>query len=204
MTCLLRLGINMETKQVIYNMLTEDTGKNMLDSGGGNDRHWQRNQLKTIEDFQKENDIEVVDKDSEYPYLFKSLYHHLVDSCEYLEKDNKDFINWINENPYNWKDNQEGRCAGSMYDVEEYMSLTYEDNIRTEYTFNYENSLSQDIQFMTVGDTYHCDIIALAIHNGADARGGLTDYKIFRISEDFFYTFNENVEDYLEYSEVTS
>ena len=56
---------------------------------------------------------------------------------------------------------------------------------------------------MTVGDTYHCDIIALAIHNGADARGGLTDYKIFRISEDFFYTFYENVEDYLEYSEVT-
>ena len=114
-------------------------------------------QLKTIEDFQKENDIEVVDKDSEYPYLIKSLYHHLINSCEYLEKDNKDFINWINENPYNWKDNQEGRCAGSMYDVEEYMSLTYEDNIRTEYTFNYENSLSQDIQFMTVGDTYHCD-----------------------------------------------
>ena len=191
----------METKQVIYNMLTENTGTHFLDSGGGNGRHWQRNQLKTIDDFDREEEIQIMDKDSEYPYLFKSLYHHLIGSCEYLEKDNKDFINWINQNPYSWKDNQDGRCASSMYDVEEYMSLTYGEDIRTEYTFNWENNLSQDIQFMTVGDTYDCNIIALAIHNGADARGGLTDYKIFRIDEDYFYSFNEDVEDYLEYYE---
>jgi len=191
----------METKQVIYNMLTENTGTHFLDSGGTNDRHWQRNKLKTIDDFDMEEEIKIVDKDSEYPYLIKSLYHHLVDSCEYLEKDNKDFINWINKNPYSWKDNPEGRCAGSMYDVEEYMSLTYGKDVRTEYTYNYDNNLSQDIQFMTVGDTYDCDIIALAIHNGADARGGLTDYKIFRIEEDLFYNINEDVEDYLEYYE---
>jgi len=191
----------METKQVIYNMLTENTGTHFLDSGGTNDRHWQRNKLKTIDDFDMEEEIKIVDKDSEYPYLIKSLYHHLVDSCEYLEKDNKDFINWINKNPYSWKDNPEGRCAGSMYDVEEYMSLTYGKDVRTEYTYNYDNNLSQDIQFMTVGDTYDCNIIALAIHNGADARGGLTDYKIFRIEEDLFYNINEDVEDYLEYYE---
>ena len=188
----------METKQVIYNMLTENTGTHFLDSGGTNDRHWQRNKLKTIDDFDMEEEIKIVDKDSEYPYLIKSLYHHLVDSCEYLEKDNKDFINWINKNPYSWKDNPEGRCAGSMYDVEEYMSLTYGKDVRTEYTYNYDNNLSQDIQFMTVGDTYDCNIIALAIHNGADARGGLTDYKIFRIEEDLFYNINEDVEEYLE------
>ena len=191
----------METKQVIYNMLTENTGTHFLDSGGGNGRHWQRNQLKTVDDFDKEEEIQIMDKDSKYPYLIKSLYHHLIGSCEYLEKDNKDFINWINKNPYSWKDNQDGRCASSMYDVEEYMSLTYGEDIRTEYTYNWENNLSQNIQFMTVGDTYDCNIIALAIHNGADARGGLTDYKIFRIDEDYFYSFNEDVEDYLEYYE---
>ena len=173
----------METKQVIYNMLTENTGTHFLDSGGTNDRHWQRNKFKTIDDFDREEEIQIMDKDSEYPYLFKS------------------FINWINKNPYNWRDNPEGRCAGSMYDVEEYMSLTYGKDVRTEYTYNYDNNLSQDIQFMTVGDTYDCNIIALAIHNGADARGGLTDYKIFRIDEDYFYSFNEDVEDYLEYYE---
>ena len=191
----------METKQVIYNMLTENTGTHFLDSGGTNDRHWQRNKFKTIDDFNMQEEIQIMDKDSEYPYLIKSLYHHLVDSCEYLEKDNKDFINWINKNPYNWRENPEGRCAGSMYDVEEYMSLTYGKDVRTEYTYNYDNNLSQDIHFMTVGDTYDCNIIALAIHNGADARGGLTDYKIFRIEEDLFYNINEDVKDYLEYYE---
>lgn len=191
----------METKQVIYNMLTENTGTHFLDSGGENGRHWQRNKFKTIDDFNMQEEIKIMDKDSEYPYLIKSLYHHLIGSCEYLEKDNKDFINWINKNPYNWRENPEGRCASSMYDVEEYMSLTYGEDIRTEYTYNWENNLSQDIQFMTVGDTYDCDIIALAIHNGADARGGLTDYKIFRIEEDLFYNINEDVEDYIEYYE---
>ena len=88
-----------------------------------------------------------------------------------------------------------------MYDVEEYMSLSYGDDIRTEYTYNYDNNLSQDIQCMTGGEIYDCNIIALAIHNGADARGGLTDYKIFRIEEDLFYNINEDVEDYIEYYE---
>ena len=40
-------------EQTIYNMLTENTGTHMLDSGGGSGRHWQRNQKKSIEDFRK-------------------------------------------------------------------------------------------------------------------------------------------------------
>jgi hypothetical protein len=34
-----------------------------------------------------------------------------------------------------------------------------------------------------LGDTYDCDTIALCVHNGADARGGMTDYKIFKIDD---------------------
>jgi len=192
----------METKQVIYNMLTENTGKHFLDSGGSSGRHWQSNQLKTIEDFEKEDDIEVIDQDTDYPYIIKSLYHHLVDSCTYLEKDTNNLINWINEDPYHWADNKDGRCAGSMYDVEDYMRITYDRDTRSEYTYNYENSLSQDIQYISLGDTYDCNIIALAIHNGADARGGLTDYKIFKIDEDLFYTIYEDYENYKEYLEL--
>ncbi len=41
------------TEQVIYEMLTESTGTNFLDSGGDNGRFWQRNQLRTLEDFKK-------------------------------------------------------------------------------------------------------------------------------------------------------
>ena len=36
----------METKELIYQMLTENTGSHFLDSGGAGNRHWQRNQNK--------------------------------------------------------------------------------------------------------------------------------------------------------------
>ena len=41
-----------DIKKTIYKMLTENTGTHFLDSGGGNGRNWQRNQIKTIKDFQ--------------------------------------------------------------------------------------------------------------------------------------------------------
>lgn len=34
----------MKTKHLIYEMLTENTGRHMLDSGGAYGRNWERNQ----------------------------------------------------------------------------------------------------------------------------------------------------------------
>ena len=42
----------MNAKELIYKMLTENTGVHMLDSGGAYGRNWERNQVKTIEDFE--------------------------------------------------------------------------------------------------------------------------------------------------------
>ena len=55
--------------------------------------------------------------------------------------------------------------------------------------------LSQDIQFLYMGDIYESDIIALSIHNGADARGGLTDYKFFRVDWDMFLNYSSDYYD---------
>ena len=74
-----------------------------------------------------------------------------------------------------------------MGDAEDYMSMRHGKEARTINTYNGECDLSQTIQFVYVGDTYDCDVIALSIHNGADVRGGYTDYKLFRIEEDYFY-----------------
>ena len=38
-------------KETIAAMLTENTGKNMLDSGGASGRAWQRNAGKALDDF---------------------------------------------------------------------------------------------------------------------------------------------------------
>ena len=44
----------MLTAKIIYKMLTESTGKHMLDSGGAYGRHWERNQKKSFKDFKNE------------------------------------------------------------------------------------------------------------------------------------------------------
>ena len=50
-----------KTQKLVYAMLTENTGTHFLDSGGTNGRRWQRNQAKTIEDFDNEQE-QVIEK----------------------------------------------------------------------------------------------------------------------------------------------
>jgi hypothetical protein len=76
------------TNEIIYEMLTESTGTHMLDSGGGSNRYWQRNQVKSLEDFQSEPCLVLMDEDSDYPYYQKSTFHHLANSLIYLKNEN--------------------------------------------------------------------------------------------------------------------
>jgi len=185
-----------KTIEVIYSMLIESTGTHFLDSGGDSGRHWQANQERTCRDFARDPVYRIYDLDTEYPYCRKSVYQHLVDSLEYLDQANKDLVAWVAADPYHWDKNPDGRCLSSTDDVMEYMSLYHGfgagDNgknldARSDNTYNGECDLTQNLQYVYLGDTYDCDIIALSIHNGADLRGGYTNYKIFRIDPDMFY-----------------
>ena len=180
----------MDIEQVIYDMLTESTGTHMLDSGGGSGRNWQRNQLKSIDDFKNEPHI-TIENDGKYKYAEISVFHHLVNSLKYLENETDHLIEWISEDPYSYRDNPDGRCISSMDTIEEYMAKNYaNDDTSLVYhtnTYNGDCSLSQTLQYISVGDTYDCDVIALSIHNGADVRGGYTDYKLFKINCESFY-----------------
>ena len=194
----------MDIEQVIYDMLTESTGTHMLDSGGGSNRHWQRNQLKSIDDFKNEPHI-TIENDGEYKYAEISVFHHLVNSLEYLEDETNDLIEWISKDPYEYWKNSDGRCISSMDTIEQYMAKNYANDdmnlVHHTNTYNGESSLSQVLQVISVGDTYDCDVIALSIHNGADVRGGYTDYKLFEINCESFYCSymdEEQVQDYLE------
>lgn len=194
----------MDIEQVIYDMLTESTGTHMLDSGGGSNRHWQRNQLKSIDDFKNEPHI-TIENDGEYKYAEISVFHHLVNSLEYLEDETDHLIEWISEDPYSYRNNPDGRCISSMDTIEQYMAKNYANDdmnlVHHTNTYNGESSLSQVLQVISVGDTYDCDVIALSIHNGADVRGGYTDYKLFEINcESFYFSYmdEEQVQDYLE------
>ena len=193
-----------KTIEVIYSMLIENTGTHFLDSGGDSGRHWQANQERTCRDFALDPVYRIYGLDTEYPYCRKSVYHHLVDSLEYLDQANKDLAAWVGADPYHWDKNPDGRCLSSTDDVMEYMNMKHEWYIDSIYgseptsrnqdsvacyinTYNGDCDLTQDLQFVYLADTYDCDIIALSIHNGADLRGSYTNYKIFRMDTDLFY-----------------
>ena len=197
----------MDIEKIIYDMLTESTGTHMLDSGGGSNRHWQRNQLKSIDDFKNEPHITILDKDTEYPYAEISVFHHLVNTLEYLEDETNDLIEWISKDPYEYWENSEGRCISSRDTIEQYMAEKYANDdislVHHTNTYNRDSSLSQVLQVISVGDIYNCDVIALSIHNGADVRGGYTDYKLFEIKcESFFCSYMDEyqIQDYLEFA----
>tara|TARA_R100001460_G_scaffold100757_1_gene144484 strand:+ start:321 stop:902 length:582 start_codon:yes stop_codon:yes gene_type:complete len=189
-----------QTQEAIYEMLTENTGTHFLDSGGENGRHWQRNQKKTPIDFINEEELHFDKSDPNDVIITKSLYHHLNESLEYLPELTNQLNDWINEDKYHAFDNPEGR-SNVWHDVEDFMSEFLTDNkIHCVYTYNFDNILSQDIQYLHFGDDlYDNNIIALSIHNGADARGGLTDYKFFKVDWDQFLLFDN---EYYQDSEV--
>ena len=167
-------------------MLTESTGEHFLDSGGAYGRHWQRNQKKSLNDFKNE-DYLTHDK---YNCTYKSLFHHLNESLIYDSKLTNKLNNWIKKDKYHYSDNPKGRC-NDLESVEQFMSeIIYPDKkVNCHYTYNEDNVLSQDIQFI-YSEIYETDIIALSIHNGCDARGGFTDYKIFNVDWDNFISYS--------------
>ena len=189
----------MKTQKAIYKMLTENTGVAMCDSGGDDGRHWQRNQKKSFEDFQNEIEISY-DKDFG---CTKSLFHHLNESLEYLPELTKKLNSWISKDKYDVFKNYHGRC-NDWDNVQTFMEkyIYPDEKINCHYTYNEETVLSQDVQILYGGDIFDHDIIALSIHNGADARGGLTDYKFFKVDWDSFLNYSSDYYDQDEIKEM--
>ena len=185
----------MKTETVIYKMLTENTGEHFLDSGGAYGRHWQRNQKKSLNDFRKEKYISY-DSDG---YATKSLFHHLTESVDYLPKETKMLNDWIKKDKYDPFKNRNGR-GHVIADVSDFMKEYFfsDKEINCHYTYNEENILSQNFQII-YADIYETDKIALCTHNGCDARGGMSDYKIFKPDWNMLFTYTS---DYYENEDV--
>jgi len=172
----------METKQIIYEMLTENTGTHPLDSGFANGRMWQKNQVKTIDDFENE-EVEKYElhkwNDNYELERTLSVYHYLKD----LETDDIcNEFNWLQHHSDNW----ESDCEPYGVSVEAWEYLNYEfkvDRDRIFNTYNGDSDLSQVLQGANIRINDEPYII-LQIHGGADVRGGYTDAKLFKLNDD--------------------
>jgi hypothetical protein len=172
-------------------MLTENTGRHLLDSGGTYGRHWERNQGKTIGKFMREPD-EFYSWDGKYLYRTVSVFHYLSglgldDVCRQFNRKNKREGNWdaddvygVGEKTWAWlKENHE-------VDVD-----------RTWNTYNGDSDLSQVLQGANLkidGDDY----VLIQVHGGCDVRGGYTDAMLFKC--DYDGMINEQLWDYKEQS----
>jgi len=176
-----------DTKKLVYAMLTENTGSHMLDSGGAYGRNWSRNQAKTIEDFDNEQEqtiekSEWTDRDGKVHTQYErtvSVFHYLSELeldhvCDKFNELNTDCKDW--DGDFAWGVSQKGA---------DFLELIGMESKHEFNTYNGDCDLSQVLQGTWLedadGDTY----LLLQIHGGCDVRGGYTDAKLFKVQDDW-------------------
>lgn len=171
-----------KTEAVILEMLTENTGRSMLDSGDAYGRKWQQNQALGVEALAKMPAVRFSDG-SPVLDMFSFLNEHL----EYAAVLDSAWSEFDTARPDgSWLGNLEEffDTLGVPVDGDFYSDARYEIN-----TYNMEYCLlAQTIQFSFFGFGGN-DFIALQIHGGCDVRGGYTKPRIFEIKtsrEDFY------------------
>lgn len=182
----------MKTQELIYSMLIENTGSHFLDSGGAYGRAWERNQDKTIEDFEREPEERIV-WTGDYLERTVSVFHYLSQ----LETD--DLCDEFNAMPC-----EDWNCE-ALYGVSETQWNWLNDlgDIKTTQTFNTYNGdsdLSQILQgsWLTINDEQY---LLLQIHGGCDARGGYTDAKLFKPREEYY--IHKYLREYMDSRDLT-
>ena len=166
-------GDNMKVKQAIYEMLTEGTGSALCDSGGAYGRHWQRNQKKSIKDFEADSPVSF-EKDCGYTI---SVFHYL-NSVNMELDDICDKFNKINTEADNWDSDIHGVSSEGIEYLRE-LGAKHGDGWNT---YNGETSLSQVLQGCYV-DIDNEDYVLIQIHQGCDVRGGYTDARLFLLND---------------------
>lgn len=166
---------NTTLKDRIIEMMTENTGINMLDSGFKDGRRWQRNRLIEDWDAIPVVDVEVYNDDIIISY---SAYHYLMNFLNITEESER--LNDV------LKEIMEDSDDPIYADIAEFLAwYDLPDNAPTN-TYNYDNIIDHVLQyhiFEIDGTPY----IILEIHLGADVRGGYTYPQIFALDEpDYF------------------
>lgn len=168
-----------KTATMIAAQLTEPTGVHMLDSGGAYGRGWQQLAGMTAENFAALPAVTV----DEYGGLTVSLFHVLAAHFEHTYRAadlTAEFRAYVAATP------DGDAYYNSASSVEEWLEGIGIDHYTADNTYNYDTYLDgvvQYVAFFLAGDQY----VALSTHNGADVRGGYSDYVIYRACECWLY-----------------
>jgi hypothetical protein len=184
------------TQRKLSEILKENTGSHMLDSGGAYGRHWQRNRTR---DFLNENDC-TLKFEYDYINLTVNLFHWLDNILTYDVSMNRRFSNNVRRNDdknLSWFAEIDSFFAYLGKHEPDLTFGIYPDEQTTPYpinSYNSENNLSQDILFTIFHIDYE-SYVCLQIHNGCDARGGYTS--------PMFFTFKNDPADIVRFSDAS-
>lgn len=197
---LLERFTGLETETVLSEMLKYNTGRSMLDSGGyptfdsegnytgssqGYGRSYERNQKRVFAD---EPEV-ITDASEDGLEVIIETFHFLLRNCEFspvlqslftLHSEKMD----EGKDRYSYGELRE-TFPGFLYDLtgEDITGLYGEGEPFSQYTYNFDNLLSQDIlytYFSFDGEPF----ALIQSHNGCDARGGFSPVYCFSLYDD--------------------
>ena len=203
-------------QQLVHSMLVENTGRHPLDSGGAYGRNFERNAVKTLDDFLREDaEVYTADFDTKHPYIERtvSVFHYLAGDGSNLELDEYcDTFNRLVDMARESDDRTMNQYAedcpyyGVLRPCWEYLqSLEGFEEVQrgapyggrhletwTFNTYNHESDLTQVLQggYCKIDDEIY---LILQIHGGCDVRGGYTDARLFRVADYGDYMIHEYI-----------
>ena len=201
-----------KTEQVIYEMMVENTGRALGDSGDYYGRHYERNKengIQTDDEYNidawenKDGTIELDATVNIFPFLTKHLDKSY--KSDNLQKQLYDYLKENNINPLSIFEVQDALKEIDIVDEDYYDGEDIEEHIdllenisEVANTYNGESILSQTLQFITF-EYLGNDYVLLQIHGGCDVRGGYTYPQIFEINDyDYFVMYSHCMEIYCE------
>lgn len=165
------------TDEALKAMLTEDTGRHMLDSGDHYGRHHEENQGRDFDD-EPEATLEFCPSTGEV-LIYRSVYHFL--RCEVNYDSDADRRLQEHGIEHDLHGNRLSKAfaeslpgASGLYGKGDPMAFN---------SYNHECSLDQTIQGVVV-NARNETLIILQIHGGCDVRGGYTRPRAFRPADD--------------------
>ena len=159
--------ITNNTAEVLAGMFTENTGRDLLDSGGSNGRNWQHNAGITLSQFLAAPRV-IFDGENAYLDAFQFLNERLTYEAE-LDK--------VFQAYYDTSDDH------ATTDIELWPLTIGATGVNVILTANYDEVLSQVLQFSHF-EYNGTEYVLLQVHGGADIRGGYTRPKLFSLNDD--------------------
>ncbi len=178
------------TESVLQTMLTENTGRHMLDSGGVYGRAWEQNQgvdfdsLDPVEYEWRTYDNRHTGKTELDASVTINVYHFLTERLEFCPELDAQFQTFAE-----LEQNQSKPWLELMEEFAGHFGFDGGDSPCTINTYNHESALSQVLQFTMfdldydTADELDGRFVLLQIHGGCDVRGGYTMPRVFQTYE---------------------